>query len=190
MTEREQLRRIGRAARRSLSPAARAEAAASVAGLVAGHPRLRAADHVGLYRATPEELDPAAIGDEVRARGGTTWYPEVDGDALTFRAWDGRAPLGRGRFGIEVPPPGPAREASTLAVVAVPLVAFDRRGGRLGMGAGFYDRTFAFRREGPGGPMLVGLAFTEQEVDRIATAPWDVTLDAVVTPEGWIDCGR
>ena len=70
-------------------------------------------------------------------------------------------------------------------VVFVPLVAFDLAGNRIGMGAGFYDRAFAFRKWHitTRKPLLVGLAHAFQQVDAIAKQPWDVPLDVIITPE-------
>lgn len=70
-----------------------------------------------------------------------------------------------------------------LDVVLVPLVAFQRDGNRLGMGAGFYDRAFAFRYEQSAlnRPVLIGLAHDFQETDGINTQPWDVPLDVIIT---------
>ena len=68
----------------------------------------------------------------------------------------------------------------------VPLVGFDGAGNRLGMGAGYYDRTFAFRhaRRHWRGPRLIGVAYDCQEVDAIDDRAWDVPLDGVVTESG------
>ena len=79
-----------------------------------------------------------------------------------------------------------------LEAVFVPLVAVDPSGTRLGMGAGFYDRYFAFRQSGSGWrrPRLIGLAYDFQRVDRIERAPWDVPLDAVLTEAGVFRTGR
>jgi 5-formyltetrahydrofolate cyclo-ligase len=63
----------------------------------------------------------------------------------------------------------------------LPLVAFDARCHRLGMGAGWYDRSFAFRRERSAPPWLVGAAFARQQVDVLVPEPWDVPVDAVCT---------
>ena len=65
--------------------------------------------------------------------------------------------------------------------MVVPLVAFDARGQRLGMGGGWYDRSFAFRRAHAAPPYLAGAAFSLQRVEAIAAEPWDVPLDAVCT---------
>ncbi len=66
----------------------------------------------------------------------------------------------------------------------MPLVGFDQFKNRIGMGGGFYDRTLSFkkRQQNYKNPKLVGLAFDCQEVAKLNAEPWDVPLDAVVTP--------
>ena len=66
-----------------------------------------------------------------------------------------------------------------LVLVVVPLVGFDARCQRLGMGGGWYDRSFASRQLHPAPPWLVGAGFAAQQVARIDAETWDVTLDAV-----------
>jgi 5-formyltetrahydrofolate cyclo-ligase len=66
-----------------------------------------------------------------------------------------------------------------MALVVVPLVAFDARCRRLGMGGGWYDRSFAFRQSKPAPPWLVGAAFAMQQLDQVEARDWDVPLDAV-----------
>ena len=68
----------------------------------------------------------------------------------------------------------------------MPLLAFDRRGYRLGYGGGFYDRTLErLRARHP--VLAVGFAFSAQEVDEVPTEPTDQPLDAIVTEAGLID---
>ncbi len=73
--------------------------------------------------------------------------------------------------------------ARQLDIVLLPLVAFDRRGNRMGMGGGFYDRSLAFRnmRKRWLKPLLVGIAHSCQEHPGLTARPWDVILDAVIT---------
>ena len=78
-------------------------------------------------------------------------------------------------------------DAPPLDVVLVPVVGYDRRGNRLGMGAGFYDRALRRRldaRRAWRRPRLVGVAFACQELPGIAASPWDVPLDLIVTEQG------
>jgi 5-formyltetrahydrofolate cyclo-ligase len=76
-----------------------------------------------------------------------------------------------------------AIDARDLDIVIVPLVAFDKHCNRLGMGGGFYDRSFAFRkhRKKWRKPLLIGVAYDFQRVDSLQAEAWDVPLDAVVT---------
>jgi len=72
-----------------------------------------------------------------------------------------------------------------LDAVVVPLLAFDENLNRVGMGAGFYDRTFAFstRRSIWRSPLLVGLAYSFQRVDTLHAHAWDVPLHRVITEQ-------
>jgi 5-formyltetrahydrofolate cyclo-ligase len=77
-----------------------------------------------------------------------------------------------------------------LDVVLVPLVAFDLRGWRLGFGAGFYDRKFAFLRRGFRiRPLLIGVGYEFQRMPPQQLQSWDVALRAVVTEQRWYRCG-
>ena len=119
---------------------------------------------------------------------------------LRFREWSAGQSLATNQHGIPEPADGPLHEGGDLSVVLMPLLAFDARGHRLGQGGGWYDRSFAFRRDdGDHGratrrpaapaakarnPVLIGIGYDWQEVEALDAADWDVPLDAVATPEG------
>ena len=108
---------------------------------------------------------------------------------VRFRLW---APA-HARIELELEPAAarflPAR---WLDIVFVPLVGFDDSGMRLGMGAGYYDRAFGFLRlrRAWRAPLLVGIGYASQEVDRIVSAAHDVPLDLVITELGVIHCAN
>jgi 5,10-methenyltetrahydrofolate synthetase len=116
---------------------------------------------------------------------GEVALPRVEGDRLVFHAVSVADRLARGRFGMREPDPNEALQIFPAEgdTILVPGVAFDRRGGRLGRGGGFYDRFLAqwpdVRR--------VGIAFSEQLVAAVPREIHDVPVDAVVTEDGWID---
>ena len=87
--------------------------------------------------------------------------------------------LVRHRLGMRQPATGRAMQASELDVLFMPLVAFDKRGYRMGMGGGFYDRTLGKTKTKP---LKIGYAYDFQQVERLAVNPWDVRLDMAVTP--------
>ncbi len=73
--------------------------------------------------------------------------------------------------------------ARWLDVVFLPLIGFDMRGYRMGMGGGYYDASLAYlkHRRVWKRPRLVGIAFEAQKCQRIPNDPWDIPLDMVIT---------
>ena len=92
------------------------------------------------------------------------------------------------RYGIIESSDPRQRGLNSLDALLIPLVGFDARGNRLGMGAGFYDRALA-KRLGRR-PLAIGVAFGCQQVDSLPVDPWDQPLDYVVTDAGVIDVRR
>jgi 5-formyltetrahydrofolate cyclo-ligase len=112
--------------------------------------------------------------------------PVLSGDRLRFAPWRSGDPLATNRYGIPEPAVEEASllEPASMALVLVPLVGFDAHGHRLGMGGGWYDRSFAFRNEAGAArrpPWLVGTGFGIQQVAALEAEPWDVALDAICT---------
>jgi 5-formyltetrahydrofolate cyclo-ligase len=118
--------------------------------------------------------------DRLRARGHALALPRLDGrDQLLFLAWDQGDVLVQGTF--KLLEPHPSRPARRPDVVLAPLLAFDRQGGRLGYGKGFYDRTLTHLRSQGRRPLAIGIAFAAQEIDEVPTGPADIPLDGVIT---------
>ncbi|WP_312316770.1 5-formyltetrahydrofolate cyclo-ligase [Stenotrophomonas sp.] len=113
----------------------------------------------------------------------TYCLPVLSGDVLRFAPWRPGQPLTANRYGI--PEPDVAADdtlaAEQMALVVAPLVGFDAHGRRLGMGGGWYDRSFAFRQARPAPPWLVGVGFDAQQVDELPVQAWDVGVDAICT---------
>ena len=190
-TERRALRASLRKLRRSVSARERLAAGARVAEYVDRAFPLRAGRRIALYISTEEELDTAPLLALAHRRGCQMFLPHIDNyrsGRMSFRRE--MATLKRNRFGILEPAGGQALSSRWLDLVFVPVVGFDERGTRLGMGAGFYDRALAWRhtRKAWRGPRLIGLAYALQQVDSIAAQAHDVHLDAVVTEKGVLRC--
>ena len=109
-----------------------------------------------------------------------------DDGRLRFAPWRPGDALVSNRHGIPEPDVAPSSllDAQQMTLVVLPLVGFDHTGHRLGMGGGWYDRSFAFRHERAAPPWLVGAAFAVQQADALAPADWDVALDAVCHERG------
>jgi 5-formyltetrahydrofolate cyclo-ligase len=182
------LRREYRARRRAIPPAERTAAAVSAARLLAGAALPRPGSTVAAYVPNDGEFDPGPLLDVARRRGCRVYLPVIARrlGAMAFGPLDAPAGAWRpNRYGIPEPGGHPAllRRPQDLDLVLVPLVAFDAAGHRLGMGAGYYDRAFAFllRRTAWRRPRLLGLAFDAQQAESLPVAPWDVPLWGVLT---------
>jgi len=186
--------------RRALSSDVVARHSALVVERLRRLPEVSGAATLGAYLGVRGEVDPGGLlgpglpdgAPEGGVVPGRVALPVTrTGEPLRFVVPTG--PLVEGPFGIRQPGDGDEVEPMDLDVVLVPLVAADRRGNRIGHGAGFYDRTFARiadLREAPDGaggerpPLLVGVCHGFQVVDSIEARPWDVPLDLVVTEVG------
>ena len=189
---RTELRRLLRQRRRQLTPLEQRRAARDLYRQLSHHPLFRRARHVALYLANDGEIDPALLLREAQRRGKATYLPVLNPwprTRMVFQRLRKGEKLRPNRFGIPEPHFCRARQrkAWTLDLICLPLVGFDERGGRLGMGGGFYDRSLAYLdlRKNWHKPTLMGMAHQCQQVDHLALASWDVPLLATVTDRGW-----
>lgn len=186
------LRSTLRKQRRSLSPSQQIQAAQQLYRRLAQHPLFRRAQHIALYHASDGEIDPQLLMHEAWRRGKSVYLPVLLDWPKTIMLFQQVRPIQqweKNRFGILQPRwcVADQRAAWTLDVVFLPLVGFDRQGGRLGMGGGFYDRCFAQMRQRDYliTPQRIGLAHECQRVEQLPQAPWDVPLSAIVTDQAW-----
>lgn len=186
---RRQLRTCLRRHRRQLSARERIAAAESLADRLLALPYMPANGNVAGYWAQDGEI--ALHAWQLRLPPGLHYCLPVLHDAgLRFARWRPGQPLRGNRFGI----PEPEVDTSDLLnpehmqMVVLPLTGFDDAGGRLGMGGGYYDRSFAFRQSSPAPPWLVGVGFSFQRMPKVPQASWDIRLDAVCTENDTLLC--
>lgn len=170
-----------------LSPREQEQASASLALNLLKNPHLHRAKHIAIYLPNDGEIDPHPYMFMARRKGLHFYLPvlhPIHPGKLVFSPYYDGVVLTANRFGIPEPAfsKGLRRPAWALDAVLFPLVGFDENGGRLGMGGGFYDRTFAFSCLRPRlAPKLIGLAHDFQKVGELPIEPWDVPLHSVVT---------
>ena len=132
------------------------------------------------------EINPLPLMRKLADAGARLALPVVIGlgKPLIMRSWQWGEPLVPGVWGIRQPPPtAPELQPDVLLV---PLLAFDRRGHRIGYGAGYYDLTIAqLRAKKP--IAAVGIAFAVQEVESLQRTAFDARLDLVLTENETID---
>ncbi|MDO9223535.1 MAG: 5-formyltetrahydrofolate cyclo-ligase [Caulobacter sp.] len=141
---------------------------------------------IAIYKALGAELDPRPLADSLAKQGWLIALPcaEAENSPMVFRAWKPGERLAPDLSGL--PAPLAAAPEARPDLVLVPLLAFDRAGGRLGQGGGHYDRTLAALRAGPKPPPAVGFAYSGQEVARLPREAHDQTLDGILTEAGYI----
>jgi 5-formyltetrahydrofolate cyclo-ligase len=174
--DRSALRRRLRGARRAVPAAERPAAAASIDRWLARLGLPKPGTRISAFHPFDGEIDPGVVLRRAARLGCRIYYPVVT--SLRNR---------RMRFVATAEHPDRDRiDPRWLDLVLMPLVGFDARAHRLGMGAGLYDRHFAFLRHRRAWrrPLLVGIAFEVQKVPRLAESAHDVQLDGVVTERG------
>lgn len=186
------LRRIMRERRAALEPKTRAMAAFAVRDrLMAILPRLALPPNAVVAGFLPirDELDPRPALTALRELGLQMALPVViaRNEPLVFRVWSPDAVLEPDAFGIPAPPVW--AEVLSPDLLLVPMLAFDRKGERLGYGAGFYDITLTLLRA-QRAAIAIGVAFSAQEVEAVPVSARDVTLDTVITENDVLWFGR
>ena len=192
MQTRAELRREIRAQRKALSPTEREQLAVRIAANLLESQPFITARRIAAYIAVNGEVDLDPLLHAAAEHNKSLYLPVLSplrDQRLWFVAYHAGTRFAPNRFGIPEPV---VRKRDLikpvqLDLVLMPLVGFDLEGNRLGMGGGFYDRSFAFRRHRRHWhrPMLVGCAYSFQEVEGLIRYPWDVPLDAVVTEDGF-----
>lgn len=181
------LRHRLRQSRRQLSARQQRQASIRLYKKINAQRYFRAAKRIAFYLASDGEIDPTLLLNAALRRGQHCYLPCIhplksnrmlfiryrQGDRLVRHRWGMLQPVLRSKALLNT---------SALDLVFVPLVAFDKRGTRLGMGKGFYDRSFDFRRRmHRHSPQLVGLAHECQRVETLERQPWDVPMDKIVS---------
>ena len=179
------LRREAIARRAALGPAERTAAAQIIAERkfpVAFAP----GTIVSGFSPLKEEIDPIPLMRRLADSGAHLALPAVAGrgQPLIMRAWVFGEPLAAGVWGIREPlAQAPAVDP---AILILPLLAFDRRGHRVGYGAGYFDMTINALRARKA-IVAIGIGFAAQEIDAVPITPRDARLDLVLTEREVID---
>jgi 5-formyltetrahydrofolate cyclo-ligase len=186
--EQSQLRRKIRAQRRALSPKEQQSNSYAMGRILTRSTLFRNSRKIALYLETDGEIAVSQLLPLIRCDKKRSFLPVLR-PLLTNKLWFSKYTFGdkliQNRYGIPEPDIRKQRpiSPSSLDLVLVPLVAFDTNLNRIGMGGGFYDKTFSYlkTRNVWHKPKLIGVAHELQKVKSIQTNPWDIPLDGVVT---------
>ena len=184
---RKQLRRV----RNSLTPAQQDRASQALFEILKALPSYQNSQHIAAYLANDGEISPQRLVQDAWDEGKQVYLPVVDPagrGTLTFLPWQEDTVMEDNKYGIPEPDQSlyKALPAPQLDLVLLPLTGFDKSGKRMGMGGGYYDRTFAFMNSGEGGfckLQLIGLAHEGQKVESIPCESWDIPLSGIATDQ-------
>lgn len=182
--QKSQLRRQLREARRQLTSIQQTNAQHSLKQVLAASQEFQSANDLAFYLASDGEISPASIIELAIEQKKRCFLPVITKHKhLLFRQYYPGDKLIANRFGI-LEPDQTAIELDPMEfdIVFMPLVGFDEHGHRLGMGGGFYDRTFSsVCASSATKPHLIGLAHECQKCSRLPTESWDIPIAAVAT---------
>jgi 5-formyltetrahydrofolate cyclo-ligase len=187
MLTKTELRRHLLAQRAILTPAEIEQHSAVIAAYVCALPAFCVSPTIMVYMALPQEVQTMSIITQARQSQKRIAAPVTRGqDLVAVALSEAPTQLRRGRFGI-LEPCGTQRviHPQEIGFIAVPGIAFDARGGRLGFGKGYYDR---FLRQLPATTYRCGLAFGIQVVPCVPQASHDICMHGIVTEQGCIPC--
>lgn len=186
MESHDELRQRNRARRAALDDGALEQAASALAQRVLGLSEYRQARSIAAYFAVNGEIGLDPVIEHALSQGKQVFLPNLDQQSLRFAPYFHGQKMRSNKFRLPEPDvdSGDMLAPDALELVLVPLVVFDADCNRIGMGGGFYDRSFAFRKDPSNAkPVLIGVAHELQRVERIVPQDWDVRLDMIVTEQ-------
>ncbi|WP_339721349.1 5-formyltetrahydrofolate cyclo-ligase [uncultured Paraglaciecola sp.] len=190
--DRQQIRQKFRSERQLLSPLLQAEAATQILSTCLESTPLSEAKTIACYLANDAEINPQKIIEYCWQQGKCVLLPVLHPFCkghLLFVEHHPRSATRKNIYGIDEPivTSTNIHTLENIELIFTPLVAFDAKGNRLGMGGGYYDRTLAPIRRDSLATKLIGLAHTCQQTDNLLTDSWDIPLDGIATPDQFFD---
>ena len=189
------LRRLIRNKREELTQQNQQQASEVIVENVYQSPSFKNAQKIAFYHAVQGEADPRKLIqlNKMNNNNKTFYLPilsQNNQQDLRFAPITESSKYKRNKFSIPEPicDPNDLVSGDTLDLVIMPLLGFDKHGNRLGMGGGFYDRTFSFKQSAKSKPVLIGFAYNFQEVESLKAETWDIPLDFIATESGVIAC--
>ena len=183
---RQQIRKSIRTARKQLSHDEQRIAAQQIMHNALQHPKIIEAKNIALFLSFDGEIDTRPLINALWQQQKNVYLPVLhpfNSHNLLFLRYSPETPLVKNRFNIEEPPLDVryVLPLEQLDIMMIPLVAFDNKGQRLGMGGGFYDRMLVNWQKK--GFIPIGLAHDCQQVETLPIAYWDIPLPEIITPK-------
>lgn len=185
MDSRQTLRKKLQTQRESCTPSKQRLASQKITHQLSNHPWFQQSRTMAAYVAIRREINPEFLMNIAWEQRKCCYLPILQKNQLIFAIYNVDTPLKKNYLTIPEPPflPQSIINPHDLDLVLVPLLGFTTQGQRLGMGGGFYDRSFSFllKKPRPVKPYLIGLAYEWQKLDNFTNRVWDVPLNAIAT---------
>lgn len=180
--DKNQLRQIFRERRRALSSSEQYAASHSITEQFFSSNVLNSCQHIALYIACDGEIDLTPLKQQLWENEKSCYLPIVHEEKLRFSTYTHTTHLIANRYSILEPEAiSPSKLIKELDLILMPLVAFTQEGHRLGMGAGYYDKTLS-QYDVTQRPLLIGCAHDIQCAKSLPQDNWDIQLDGILTP--------
>jgi 5-formyltetrahydrofolate cyclo-ligase len=182
--EKSELRAYGMNARRALLPEERQFISDNICDKAMNLPFFKRAKLIACYLPSSDEVNCRRLIERAWLMKKRIFVPTVQKNSkLCFAEFTANTETKSNKFGLQEPVGSDVIDPRMLDIVFTPLVAFDEKCNRIGMGGGYYDRAFSFlaNRKHMHKPKLVGLAFECQRVEQISASAWDIPLFQVIT---------
>jgi 5-formyltetrahydrofolate cyclo-ligase len=190
---RQLLRKAIREKRQSLSHVEQKQASVDLLTQLKSDKKIFQAQHIAIYLANDSELDAHPFIEWCWQQQKSVYLPVIhpfSAGQLLFLKYNKNTKMQANQYGINEPKLDitAVKLVNNIDIMFTPLVAFDQKGNRLGMGGGFYDRTLArwykeFKTNKQAKPYPIGLAHNCQKVDNIPCEIWDIPLPEIITPD-------
>ena len=142
-------------------------------------------ERISTYFSMNNEVDTSDLNNYLWGINKHLFLPKIKQDKLLFSSYSKDQKLSLNDYGIPEPEHNDKIliDAVEFDLMFIPLVAFDSKCNRIGMGGGYYDKTLAFKKESEkkSKPLLIGLAYEFQKIDTIEKNAWDIPMDAIIT---------
>lgn len=186
-----------RARRNAIRADARHKAGRALVTMALRHRLLARGKRLGLYMPSKGEIDILPLLNRALGLGAHCYLPVVPGRGkrrMWFTHFGNKTDWVMNRYGIaeNLHPLAVRIRSSRLNTLFLPLLGFDARGYRIGMGGGYYDATLSYLRRARlwRRPRIIGVGFSVQEVDSAPNDAWDIPLDGVLTERGYRSFSR
>ncbi len=175
------LRRQFLGQRKGISPEQQAQLSKHVCEKIIELYLYQQAQSIALYQPINKEVDLQALWNHAYQHGKHCYFPSLDeGQTLNFLRATPQSKWVKNRFHILEPDQTRACcNLEEIDIVFMPLVCFDAQCNRVGMGAGYYDRTFAKAKP----KVLIGVGYEFQKATHLLPDSWDIPLDMIVTEQ-------